>query len=178
MLCTVPVGALQLGLEQASVTALALQSAAQNEGPLPLGSLGLAAELPVVLEAGSKGAAGLRSSWPAGGRARHISVKQYFLRDLKEAGILRIIHKAGELAAGGAFAGSTPKDISGRHGRKLYGEDKYYKEFVASKVKKDVAALAKVDAWKGIAENVLPPLKLGRALLQVKERKGAAESPR
>ena len=115
------------------------------------------------MEIGNKGAVGLCSSWPAGGRARHISVKQYFLRDLKEAGILRIIHKAGELAASDIFAKSTPKDIFERHGSKLYGEDKYYKEFVASKLKKDVAALARADAWKGIAENALPPLKSEKA---------------
>ena len=111
----------------------------------------------------NNGAAGLRSSWPAGGRARHISVKQYFLRDLKEAGILRIAHRAGELAASGIFTKSTPKDIFERHGSKLYGEGKYYKEFAAPKLKKGAAALAKAGAWKGIAENALPPLKSEKA---------------
>ena len=30
-------------------------------------------------------------------------------------------------------------------------------------MKKDVAALAKIDAWKGIAEDALPPLKSEKA---------------
>lgn len=61
------------------------------------------------------------------------------------------------------FTKSTPKDIFGRHGSKLRGEGKHCKQLAAPKLKKDVAALAKVDAWKGVAENVLPPLKSEKA---------------
>ena len=151
-----------------SVTEAELYAAAQCAQDLMLAwrilaCLGLTVEFPMILEVDNKGAVDLCNNWSVGGRTRHISVKQYFLRDLKEAGISRIIHKAGELAASDIFTKSTPKDIFERHGSKLYGEDKYYNEFVASKLKKDVAALARVDAWKGIAENVLPPLKSEKA---------------
>ena len=117
-----------------------------------------------MLEIGNKGAADLCSSWPAGGRTRHISVKQYFLRDLKEAGIVRIIHKAGALMTSDIFTKNTPRDIFERHGSKLYGEDKYYKQYVESKCldnkeKREIVALANV--WKDIAE--LPPLRREKA---------------
>ena len=104
--------------------------------------LGLPAELPVAAEVGSKEAAGLCSSWPAGGRARRASAGQRFLRGLKEAGMLRALRKAGAGMASGMLTKSAPKDISERHGSKLYGEDKYYKQFAASKAKKDAAAFA------------------------------------
>ena len=128
---------------------------------------GLEVELPVALQAGSKGAAGLCSSWPAGGRARRASAKQYFLRDLKEAGILRILRKAGAEMASGMPAKSAPKGTFGKHGSKLYGEDKYYKQFAASKAKKDAAALA----------GSLPPLKKEKAPKSfTKSKKGTRKS--
>ena len=122
--------------------------------------MGLKVEFPMILEIDSKGAAGLCSSWPAGGRARHASVKQFFLRDLKEAGMLKIIHMPGVEMTSDIFTKNTPKDIFEKHGSKLYGEDKYYKQFVASKTKKDVAALPSV--WNDIVDD-LPPLKSEKA---------------
>ena len=122
--------------------------------------MGLKVEFPMILEIDSKGAVDLCNNWSVGGRTRRISVKQYFLRDLKEAGMLKIIHKAGVGMASDIFTKNTPKDIFERHGSKLYGEDKYYKQFVASKAKKDVAALS--SAWNDIAGD-LPPLKSEKA---------------
>ena len=57
--------------------------------------MGLSVEFPMIMEIGSKGAVDLCSNWPVGGRARHVPVKQLFLRDLKEAGILKIAHTSG-----------------------------------------------------------------------------------
>ena len=79
---------------------------------------------------------------------------------MKEAGILRIVHKPGVGMTSDIFAKNTPKDIFERHGSKLYGEDKYYKQFVASKAKGDVAALSSV--WNDIVDD-LPPLKSEKA---------------
>ena len=91
-------------------------------------------------------------------------MKQHFLRDLKEAGILRILHKPRVGMASDIFTKNTPRDICERHGSKLYGEDKYYKQYAEpkcldNKEKREIVALASV--WKDIAE--LPPLRREKA---------------
>ena len=55
-----------------------------------LESLGLKVKKPMVLKVDNKGAKDLMNNWSVGGRTRHIEVKQYFIRDLKEAGIIKI----------------------------------------------------------------------------------------
>ena len=44
----------------------------------------------MVLKVDNKGAKDLMNNWSVGGRTRHIEVKQYFIRDLKEAGIIKL----------------------------------------------------------------------------------------
>jgi hypothetical protein len=51
-------------------------------------SLGLKVKLPMILEVDNKGAKDLVNNWSVGGRTRHVEVKQYFLRDLKEEGLI------------------------------------------------------------------------------------------
>ena len=51
-----------------------------------LESVGLKVEKPVILEIENKGAVDLANNWSAGGRTRHIDVRYYFLRELKEQG--------------------------------------------------------------------------------------------
>ena len=48
----------------------------------------LQVELPMILEVNNQGAVDLANNWSAGGRTRHVDVRQNFLRELKEAGIL------------------------------------------------------------------------------------------
>ena len=55
-----------------------------------LKSLGLKVKKPMVLKVDNKGAKDLMNNWSVGGHTRHIEVKQYFIRDLKEAGIIKI----------------------------------------------------------------------------------------
>ena len=55
-----------------------------------LESIGLQVALPMVLEMDNRGAVDLANSWSVGGRTRHVDVRQYFLRELKEAGILNV----------------------------------------------------------------------------------------
>ena len=49
-----------------------------------LKSLGLKVQLPMVLEMDNKGAVDLANSWSVGGRTRHVDVRMYFLRELKD----------------------------------------------------------------------------------------------
>jgi hypothetical protein len=51
-----------------------------------LNSIGLEVELPMILEIDNKGAKDLTCNCAVGGRTRHLEVKQYFLRELRERG--------------------------------------------------------------------------------------------
>ena len=51
-----------------------------------LNSAGFSVEKPMILENDCKGTVDLNTNWTVGGRTRHISVKHFFLRDLKESG--------------------------------------------------------------------------------------------
>ena len=44
-----------------------------------------------ILEVDSKGAIDFINGWYVSGRTRHIEVKQYFLRELKEQGTIKIV---------------------------------------------------------------------------------------
>ena len=54
-------------------------------------SLGLQVEKPMIIEIDNKGTVDLANNWSVGGRTRHVEVKKFFLRELKEQGILRIV---------------------------------------------------------------------------------------
>ena len=59
-------------------------------------SLGIDVELPMLLEIDNKGAVDLANNWSFGGRTRHVDVRNHFLRELKERGMLVIKHVPGE----------------------------------------------------------------------------------
>jgi hypothetical protein len=44
----------------------------------------------MILEVDNKGTVDLANNWSAGGRTRHVDVRQNFLRELKEDGILLV----------------------------------------------------------------------------------------
>ena len=50
-------------------------------------SIGLKVLKPMILELDNKGAKDLTHNWSVGGRTRHVNVREWFLRDLKEEGI-------------------------------------------------------------------------------------------
>jgi uncharacterized protein YlbG (UPF0298 family) len=53
-------------------------------------SIELYVELPMSLTMDSKGAKDIINNWSVGGRMRHIEVKYYFLRELKEKGLIKV----------------------------------------------------------------------------------------
>eukprot|EP00957_Ditylum_brightwellii_P005851 444886-Ditylum_brightwellii.AAC.1 len=55
-----------------------------------LKSMGLLVELPMILEIDNSGAVDLANNWSAGGRTCHMETRMFFLRDLKEAGIIEV----------------------------------------------------------------------------------------
>jgi hypothetical protein len=56
-----------------------------------LTDIGLSVKLPMVLEIDNKDAKDLICNWSAGGRIRHVNIRQYFLRDLKEDNMVKVI---------------------------------------------------------------------------------------
>ena len=56
-----------------------------------LESMGLKVKKPMILEVDNKGAIDLANNWSVTGRTRHASVRQNFLRELKEAGIIHLV---------------------------------------------------------------------------------------
>ena len=50
--------------------------------------MGLKVELPIHLDVDNSGAVDLSNNWSAGERTRHIETRTFFLRDLKEEGII------------------------------------------------------------------------------------------
>ena len=55
-----------------------------------LESMDLKVKKPMILHVDNKGAVDLANNWSVGGRTRHVEVKQHFLRDLKEQGLIRV----------------------------------------------------------------------------------------
>jgi len=61
-----------------------------------LTSMEMQVQLPMVLEMDNQGAVDLANNWSVGGRTRHVDIRQHFLRELKEQGLLIIKHVPGE----------------------------------------------------------------------------------
>jgi hypothetical protein len=73
----------------------------------------------------NKGAKDLCNNWSAGGRTRHIEVKQYFLRELKEAGIMEVIWKSGEEQTSDVFTKNLARPPFEKHSVRFVGVDEY-----------------------------------------------------
>jgi hypothetical protein len=83
--------------------------------------LGLDVQLPMILEVDNKGAVDFINGWSVSGRTRHIEVKQYFLRELKEQGIIKIIWRSGDEMTSDIFTKNLPPSLFEYHGHKFYG---------------------------------------------------------
>ena len=73
-------------------------------------SIGLKVKKPITLEVDNEGAVDLVNSWSVGGRTKHIEVRQYFLRELKENGIINTVWKSGKSNESDLFT----KNLSGQ----------------------------------------------------------------
>ena len=62
-----------------------------------LESMGLKVKKPMLLYVDNKGAKDIANNWSCGGRTRHIEVRQYFLRELKEQGTIHTVWQSGDL---------------------------------------------------------------------------------
>ena len=58
--------------------------------------LELKVKLPMILYCDNNGAVQLANNWSVGGRTRHVDIKQNFLRELKDNGLLKVEWMSGE----------------------------------------------------------------------------------
>lgn len=56
-----------------------------------LESMGLQVKKPMILEIDNKGAVDISHNWSVSGRTRHDSIRQSFLRELNEEGIIKLV---------------------------------------------------------------------------------------
>ena len=97
-----------------------------------LESLELEVEFPMVLEMDNSGAVDIANSWSVGGRTRHVDVQNYFLRELKDQGLLVIKHIAGEQNDADIFTKNVTSAIFDRHVPLYVGKDEYVGDRVSS----------------------------------------------
>ena len=90
-----------------------------------LESLELEVKLPMVLEMDNSGAVDIANSWSVDGRMRHVDVRNYFLHELKDQGLLVIRHITGESNDDDIFTKNVTSVIFDRHMPLYVGHDKY-----------------------------------------------------
>jgi hypothetical protein len=87
-----------------------------------LESMGLKVRKPMILEIDNKGAVDLTHNWSVGGRTRHVDVRQYFLRDLKEEDVILSQWIAGDENSSDLFTKNLPGPLFEKHLATYCGE--------------------------------------------------------
>ena len=55
-----------------------------------LESMGLTVKTPIIVRVDNKGTVDLANGWSTGGNLKHVEVRKFFIRDLREEGILKV----------------------------------------------------------------------------------------
>ena len=79
----------------------------------------------MVLEMDNKGAVDLANNYSVGGRTRHVDVKFFFLRELKEQGLLVIKHVPGDENDADIFTKNVTPAVFEKHLPLYVGKDEY-----------------------------------------------------
>ena len=87
--------------------------------------LGLKIKLPMILQIDNSGTIDLANSWSAGGRTRHMETRMFFLRDLKEAGIIETKWIKGTENLVDMFTKNLGGPDYNKCAKTFVGEDKY-----------------------------------------------------
>jgi hypothetical protein len=88
-------------------------------------SLELEVEFPMVLEMDNSGAVDIANSCSVGGRTRHVNVRNYFLCELKDQGLIVIRHIAGESNDADIFTKNVTSAVFDKHVPLYIGSDEY-----------------------------------------------------
>ena len=96
-----------------------------------LESMGLSVELPMVLKIVNSGGVYLANNWSAGGRTRHIKTRMFFLRDMKEHGIIKTVWTKGNENPVDMFTKNLAGPSFNKCAKVFVGEDEYNSKQVA-----------------------------------------------
>ena len=86
----------------------------------------------MILWIDNKGAVDVANSWSLGGRTRHVDVKQYFLRELKEESLILVKWKPGKQMRSDLFTKNLGRPLFEMHLQRYVGPDPYMKYGVDS----------------------------------------------
>jgi hypothetical protein len=87
--------------------------------------MGLKVKKPMVLELDNKGAIDLSHNWSVSGKLRHDSVRQSFLRELNEEGVIELFWIPTEDNSADIFTKNLPGPAFEKHSAVYCGEDEY-----------------------------------------------------
>ena len=93
-----------------------------------LQSLGLETELPMIFEMDNKGAVDLTNNWSMGGRTRHVDVRNNFLRELKDMGLIQCRYVTGPENNADILTKKITVAIFEKHIRNFVSMDEYMRE--------------------------------------------------
>ena len=79
----------------------------------------------MVLEMDKSGSVDIANGWSVGGRTHHVDVRNYFLCELKDQGLLVIGHIAGESNNANIFTKNVTSAVLNRHIPLYVGDDQY-----------------------------------------------------
>ena len=88
-------------------------------------SMALKVKTPMKLFVDNRGEYDLLNSWKVGGRTRHIEVKQYFIRELKERGLIEVVWIPTDQMTADIFTKNLPKNLFEKHASVFVGVDEY-----------------------------------------------------
>ena len=90
-----------------------------------LESIGLKVRKPMLLLIDNKGAVDYANNWSAGGRMRHATIRLNFIRELKEAGMIRVEWKQSEDMPADLFTKNLGGQQFQKHTAVFCGNDDY-----------------------------------------------------
>jgi hypothetical protein len=93
-----------------------------------LESIGLRVKKPMMLEIDNKGAVDLANNWSVGGRTRHVEVRQYFLRELKEENVILTMWVPGSEMSSDLFTKNLERPLFEKHAKVYCGCDEYMRD--------------------------------------------------
>ena len=96
-----------------------------------LESMGLQVELPMILRIDNSGAVDLGNNWATGGRTRHIETRMFFLRDMKEEGIIKTMWIKGDENPVNMFTKNLAGSAFQKCAEVFVGKDEYNDKKVA-----------------------------------------------
>ena len=73
----------------------------------------------MLLYVDNKGAKDLTHNWTAGGRTRHADVKMYFLREMKEQGLIEVVWIPSDENCADLFTKNLPGPLHKKHSQRF-----------------------------------------------------------